>query len=304
MIYAMHQIQLACLVRHGRSAALRDFTAEAAAHQLLLASATTEVGTGGDIRSSRCAVETTAGTFALEKSAPVISYGEDADAILATARRSGDAAVTDQVLVVCRRPGLELTASSHWDALGMRGTCSPGFLLQARGEAGLILDDPFSDILAQTMLPVSHALWASVWLGIATEAVLRARNYIQAQARRENGHTPRGATRLAAAVAKQQEFRVLVRGTTEELDHTQPGDLANIRTAIRMNSLKLSAAALVVDIVGQALLTTGLAGYRDHGLYSMGRLLRDAYSASIMVNDDRITDNTAQLLLMSRERTL
>ena len=41
MILAMHHIQVACLVRHGRSEALRDFARRVAAEQLLLASATT-----------------------------------------------------------------------------------------------------------------------------------------------------------------------------------------------------------------------------------------------------------------------
>src|ERR1700710_2559640 len=41
MILAMHHIQVACLVRHGRSDALRDYARRVASAQLLLASATT-----------------------------------------------------------------------------------------------------------------------------------------------------------------------------------------------------------------------------------------------------------------------
>ena len=60
MIYAMHQIQVASLVRHGRSDFLRSYLAQVAEHELLLASATTEIGVGGDVRSSVCTVERTA----------------------------------------------------------------------------------------------------------------------------------------------------------------------------------------------------------------------------------------------------
>lgn len=60
MIYAMHQIQVACLVRHGTGESFfQDYLAELSAKQLLLASATSELGVGGDVRTSRCALELT-----------------------------------------------------------------------------------------------------------------------------------------------------------------------------------------------------------------------------------------------------
>ena len=58
MIYAMHQIEVACLVRHGLSSPFfRDYLAELARHEWLIASATSELGVGGDLRRSVCAVE-------------------------------------------------------------------------------------------------------------------------------------------------------------------------------------------------------------------------------------------------------
>ncbi len=170
MVVAMHHIQVACLVRHGRSAALRDYLVELVDRQYLLASATTEVGTGGDVGSSVCAVDVAGGTFHLEKQAPVISYGQFADAVLATARRSAESPENDQVLVLCRPPELQLEQVGEWNAIGFRGTCSPGFILRARGDAASILDDPYADLSTQTMLPMAHILWSSLWLGIATAA--------------------------------------------------------------------------------------------------------------------------------------
>jgi acyl-CoA dehydrogenase len=301
MIYAMHQIQLACLMRHGRNPALRDFIGEVTSGQLLLASATTEVGTGGDIRSSRCAVDQDDKRFTVEKMSTVISYALQADAILATARRSRRSPPSDQVLVVCRSPDLELSSVSEWNTIGMRGTCSPGYLLRARGSADLILDDPFSEILTQTMLPVAHAFWASVWLGIGTEAITRARGFVQTAARKAPGHLPLGAFRLAQLEAKHDQFKAIVRCATARLDHTPPAELATVEAAIFFNSLKVSAATLVVDMVGQALVIIGIPGYQEESEYGLGRLLRDAYSAPIMVNDDRITENNAQLALVHKE---
>jgi acyl-CoA dehydrogenase len=45
--------------------------------------------------------------------------------------------------------------------------------------------------------------------------------------------------------------------------------------------------------------TTGLAGYRNDGDFTMGRHLRDALSAPIMINNDRILTNAAAAALMS-----
>jgi len=86
MVFAMHQIQVACIVHHALGTAFfRDYVRELASRQLLIASATTELGIGGDVRQSICAVKTVESHFILEKQAPVISYGEEADAILVTA---------------------------------------------------------------------------------------------------------------------------------------------------------------------------------------------------------------------------
>ncbi len=74
MIYAMHQIQVACIVRHaGDSAWHAAFMERLAGDQLLLASATSEAGVGGDVRSSVCAVAREGEAIALEKNATVIS---------------------------------------------------------------------------------------------------------------------------------------------------------------------------------------------------------------------------------------
>jgi acyl-CoA dehydrogenase len=302
MVVAMHHIQVACLVRHGSSDALRSYVAEAADRQLLLASATTEVGTGGDVRSSVCAVDVEGGTFRLEKQAPVISYGNYADAVLVTARRSEDSPENDQVLVLCRRPELQLEQVGEWNALGFRGTCSPGFVLRATGDASSVLDQPYGDISSQTMLPVAHILWGSLWLGIATAALDRARRFVQGEARKRPGTTPAAAMRLADVAAVHQQFADLVHSSVQRYEEFEddPERLSSIGFAIAMNSLKVTASTLVVDVVRQCMVICGLAAYRLDGPYSLGRHLRDSMGASLMVNNDRIMGNNAQLLLVHR----
>jgi acyl-CoA dehydrogenase len=303
MIYAMHQMQAACLVRHGRSDVLRDYQRSMVDRQLLLASATTEIGVGGDIRTSICAVERSGDRFTLEKKAPVISYGENADGVLATARRTPESPPNDQVLVLCTAPGLSLEAISGWDTLGFRGTCSLGFSLRAEGEIRHVLDDPFADIASRTMLPVSHILWSSVWLGIAAAAVDRARRFVRAEARKNPGVTSPAALRLAELMTIYQQMEALVHGAAAHYDAVCDDNeaLAGMGFAIAMNGLKVSSSTLVVDVVSRALIICGIAGYREDSPYSLGRLLRDAHGAAVMVNNDRIIANNAQMLLVHKE---
>lgn len=303
MILAMHHIQVACLVRHGKHEPVLDFCRRVAEEQLLLASATTEIGIGGDTRSSTCHVAVSEGRFSLTKQAPVISYGQYADAICTTARRTADSPPNDQVLVVCPQGDLTLEPEWGWDTLGFRGTCSLGFTLTASGPADWVCEDGFGDISSQTMLPVSHLLWSSLWLGLSDEALNRARTFVQQAARRDPSKTPPGAARLAAALVTHQQLASSVDSAMQRYVAIadDPEATAGVDFMVAINTLKISASTLVVDIVGQAMLICGIAGYREDSPYSLGRLLRDAHGAAVMVNNDRIAGNTAQLALVQRE---
>lgn len=304
MVYAMHQSQVACIVRHvGTSSFFQRFLEELAAREGLLASATSEVGVGGDVRTSLCAVEMQNDTFTLTKQAPVISYGEDADDIMVTARRAPDAPSNDQVLVLLRKSQLTLDKTNGWDALGFRGTCSSGFKLSGGAHVEQILPAPYSDISSQTMLPVSHIVWTSLWLGIATSAVSRARAFIRAEARKNPGKTPAASVRLAEVVSVLQGMRANVQDCVREYERVMddPDALSSIGFTIRMNNLKLASSKLIIDIVSQAMLICGMAGYKNDSPYSLGRHLRDAYGAALMINNDRIYGTNASMLLVHKD---
>lgn len=306
MIYAMHKIQVACIVHHAqKSPYFRDYLRQLVEEQRLIASATTEMGVGGDLRTSLCAVEIAGRSFNLTKQAPVISYGEAADEILVTCRRSPDAASSEQVHVMVRRGDYTLKALSGWDTLGFRGTCSSGFSLTASGDAAQILPTPFADILAQTMHPYSHIVWSSLWTGIAMDAVKQARAFVRAEARKTPGETPISAIRLGEVDRVLQEMRNNVQSLTREyhelLVNAEPEAFSSFGFAIRTNNLKLSASQLIVDVVGRAMLICGISGYRNDSKYSLTRHLRDAYGAALMVNNDRILKLNATMLMVHKE---
>lgn len=303
MVYAMHQIQVSCIVRHGLSSEWhRGFMRRLAGEQLLLASATSEAGIGGDVRSSSCAVARDEDRFSLEKNATVISYGAHSDAILATARRTPESPPSDQVLVVVPKEESRLEPTSGWDTLGMRGTCSNGYILRASGSTDQILPIPYADISAQTMLPVSHLTWSSLWLGIATDAVARAQAFVRAEARKKPGQTPPGALRLAEAVSMLQLMKsnvvAALKRYAEATEH--PDRVSSISLAVEMNNLKTGTSQMVVQVVNHALLICGINGYKNDTKFSVGRHLRDVLSAALMVSNDRIFGNTANLLLVHR----
>ena len=306
MVFAMHQIQVGCIVHHALgSAFFSDYVREMVSNQYLLASATTELGIGGDVRSSICAVKVDDERFTLEKQAPVISYGESADAILVTCRKSEDASRSDQVQVLVRKQDYTLKRLSGWDTLGFRGTCSLGFALTSAGRAEQILPVPYALIHTKTMHPFAHSVWGSLWLGIATDALNRARTAVRAEARKNPGVIPISATRLAEAdivlFSMRSSLHLTVADYHSLLTEDVPESFSNFGFAIKMNNLKISCSQLVIDIVGRAMLICGIAGYKNDSKLSLGRHLRDAHGAMVMVNNDRILGQSATMQVGQRD---
>ncbi len=302
MVYAMHQTKVACLTRHGRGSTWHQLLMRRiCAEQMLLASSTTEGDRGGDIRNSTAPIERQGARIVLDRSATVISYGEAADAIVTTARRSADAASADQVLVVLLKQDYTLEAQAGWDALGMRGTCSAGFKLTASAASEQILPVAYEEIHARTMMPVAHLLWSSAWAGIAAAAVERTRAFVRKAHQRADGVLPPGAAQLTRANASLQKLRGLIAGALQrfELAADDPVALESLDFQTAMNLLKINASELAVATVMSAMQASGLAGYRNDGEFSIGRHLRDILSAPIMINNDRILGNLGTASLLS-----
>ena len=305
MIYAMHLTQVACIARHrAGSAFFARYLVELAEKQSLIASATSEAGVGGEMRSSVAGIERKAGRLSVTKNATTISYGALADSVLLTARSSPDAPSNDQVLVLLERKDYALDQTGTWNTLGMRGTCSPGFHVTASAREEQILPVSFAEIASQTMVPFSHILWSSCWLGIAMAAVTRARAFVRQQARGKPGAMPPSALRLAELSSLLQLVRTNVHDVASECEALMSGEavpvaLSSMAFALKMNNLKISSSELVVQIVHRALLICGIAGYKNDSSFSLGRHLRDAHSAALMISNDRIyTSNAAMLLVL------
>jgi acyl-CoA dehydrogenase len=295
LVFAMHSIEVSNLVRQGHTDSLQELQRLLSSEQLLFANANSEVGIGGDVGRSKCALENDAGTLRLTKDALAISYGAHADVIAVTARRSPDSEPTDQVQALCRRFTLE--PLSEWDAIGLRGTCSQGYRLQAEIEPGMLYPD-FAAIASSGGVQANMLFLSSVWVGIAEAAAAKAHAYVRAAARRDIGTTPKSALRLAELSADLDGIRALLDMSArrvEEADGT--GEMGSLSLIASLRNLKVGASEGGVRIVRDALEICGIAGYKRDTPFSLDRQLRDAHGGLVMVSNDRYLHMNAETLV-------
>lgn len=310
MVFAMHQVQVACLVRHGHTPYFQAYLNDLVRDQRLIASVTSEAGVGGSVRTSICNIDQDGDICHVRKDGTVVSYGEDGEDFLMTVRRTNTSAASDQALVLVNKSQCNMQITSTWDAMGMRGTCSPGYVIEATFRPDQIVPDPFADINAHTMVPWAHILWSSGWLGIATDAVTRARAFVRDTAKRMGGGTPPTAARLSEVASKLTLMRTQVRERAAYYDMlSQLPDggkdmLSSVGCAVELNHLKLNASELVAEICTKALRITGTTGYRNDSPYSVTRHLRDAHSAALMIGNERIHAANGALHLVFKDDVL
>jgi acyl-CoA dehydrogenase len=307
MVYAMHQIQVATFTRHAADTGpLEDYLATVAAEQRLIASVTTELGTGGDMGRSIAAVTPASdGMLAFEKQAPVVSYGNHADDLSVTLRRNPDTEQNDQVVAIAQRGQFTLEQTGTWDPLGMRGTCSPGFVVRAEVRPDQIMVTPFARIMAESMVPVTHILWSHLWLGIATDAFDRARAFVRAGASRGADRPSPVAVRLSHLMSSLSLLRAEVHSALAEFISAseEPGRerLLTMAAALRFNNLKIVASEQAARVCQDAMNVCGIMGFKNDTPFSVGRHLRDAMSASLMIANERIHETNASLLLIAKD---
>jgi acyl-CoA dehydrogenase len=187
----------------------------------------------------------------------------------------------------------------------MRGTCSPGFRVRAEVLPEQALSAPFSQIAAESMVPLSHVLWSHVWLGIATDAFDRARAFVRSAARKtpvqELPFAPRLSQLLAQLALLRAEVDSGLHAFVDASDEAGRAYLTQATAALRFNNLKIAASEQAPQICQGALSLCGVAGYLNNSPYSVGRHLRDSLSASLMVANDRIRATNAGLILIAKE---
>ncbi|MCW2671621.1 MAG: acyl-CoA dehydrogenase [Frankiales bacterium] len=303
MVFAMHQIEVACLLSTDDWPWAKGYLADLTREQRLIGSVTSEIGTGGDMGRSISAVEPQPdGSCTLIKQAPTVSYGEYADDFLTTARRAPEAEGGDQVAVMHLRDQTTMEKKGTWDPLGMRGTCSPGFVVSATFAPEQVHPTPYVTLGAETMVPVSHLLWSHLWVGIAVEAFERAKKSVKAAGTQGSSVKAQRLSELHGQLSgtRAQLAEALGRWQREYAEPGRPA-LQTMSATLRHNVLKTSVSRSVAGICQGALEITGIAGFRNDSPLAIGRLLRDSLSASLMVSNDRLHETNSALLMVVKE---
>jgi acyl-CoA dehydrogenase len=218
-----------------------------------------------------------------------------------TARRSPEALQSDQVLLVLMKPDYSLEPVVGWDTLGMRGTCSDGFILRAKAGAGNIVPEPYEKIHTLSMVPAAHLMWGSVWAGVAAAATGRAQAFVRQAARHGNGQLPPGAAHYTTAAASLRALLRLLEASLRRFEEARDDGEAirSLDFQSMITLLKVEASELAATTVLAAMRACGLAGYRNDGDFSVTRHLRDVLSSPIMINNDRILANLVNPTLMT-----
>lgn len=302
LVLAMHSTETFFLARHGKSPALLALANEIAIENLLIANANSEVGIGGEIGRSICALDATTEPMTLDKHALAVSYGEYADMVFTTARRSPEASDTDQICMYCRPPGLHMEPTSDWDSIGLRGTCSRAFRLTADVSSEMIFPEKFAMMINDGGSQSRQILMSAVWVGLAEAAAARAHSYVREVGRRSIGTTPPVALRLAEMATELQEGRSLLMASAlrfEELDKV--GDIENAGYILAIRGLKVSTSSLAIRTATGALAICGIEGYRRNSPFTMDRIVRDSHGGVIMGSNERNLQDNAQMLLARKQ---
>jgi acyl-CoA dehydrogenase len=155
------------------------------------------------------------------------------------------------------------------------------------------------------MVPISHILWSHLWLGIAEDAFDRSRRFVKAAAKRSPGVTPPAAQRLSRLSSELALLRGLVGSGLNDFEACTEGSarerLSTMSMAVRFNNLKIAASEQTRDVCFGALDVCGIMGFKNDTPFSVGRHLRDALSAPLMIANERIHQTNAALMLITKE---
>ncbi len=298
LIYAMHMSQAFSVIRHAPATPFFDgFIRRMLSDQMLIGSGTSEVGVGGDIFGSICAVEDLGeGALRIVKETPIISYFHHAGAVLITAMREVDGR-KKQVLVTGEKPDMDWVDGKEMQLMGMRGIVNQGFTLTTRFSEEAIFPEDFPAIQRVTMTPVINIMWAAVWSGIAWQAIDRAKAFLAKSDPKDTEVGPVMRRELSQLVNKHYTMNAIIRDAIAEDEANQiaPDMTRRMGQTARNARMKIICSELLQEICQGAMGLIGMASYSVSGPFSIAELLSDALSAKLMVSNYRLSARNAKV---------
>ncbi|MEV0966273.1 acyl-CoA dehydrogenase family protein [Streptomyces sp. NPDC049910] len=301
MIFAMHCQQSQAIVAHARSPLREQLLAQLAAGDLYLASVTTEPGKGGHLFKSYAQMPAVGGTLEIDRAAPIVTGGTQADGFLITMRSPSATADHHVSLVYAHRAQLEVQASGEWNPMGMRSSHSLPLRLTGTIPAHQVIGEHggFHRIAQSVFGPLAHLGWSAAWLGTAAGALSRVVRMVRDPAGRNRFDLGSELllTRLSRARQRLDTVHALLRRTQHlvevEADLSAPG------SQLLLNSLKITAAEECHAAVNDLIDAVGLRhGYLKDSPTGLEKALRDLRSAALNYSNDRLHLADGQLCLL------
>ncbi len=223
-----------------------------------------------------------------------------------TLRRTPEAEPSDQVVVLARKDQIELEQTGSWDPMGMRGTCSPGFVVRAEFPPEQILPTPFPRVIGRVDgADLPHPLVAPV--ARHRHGRLRSRTRLRARGRQAKpGEPPPAAMRLSHLMSELSLLRAEVGSGLGEFlaasDERRPrAAVARWPPPCASTTSRSPPPSRRRGSARARSAVCGIMGFKNDTPFSVGRHLRDTMSACLMVANERIHQTNASLLLIAKD---
>lgn len=303
MVWAMHCQQVAAVTAHGSPDLRKRLLPRIAAGEVYIASVTSEKGKGGHLLTAQAALRRADGMLEIERDAPIVTGGHDADGFLITMRDSPAAPPHAVSMVYADRADLTVSAAGSWNPMGMRGTHSVAMRLAGRVDEHNLVGAPgeFRTVAVSTFAPVGHIAWAACWLGAARAALRGVLELLRSAAGRRQFDLRSDLlrTRLARIRLDLDTVAAMLAQCLRDLS-TEP-DLEAVPVQLRINGLKVLAAERSFAVVDALTEIAGLRhGYLRDAPLALERVFRDLRSASLNYANDRLLLANGALALLDR----
>lgn len=300
MIWGMHTNQYVNLVEYGSDEQKAAILPGVASGATLMASGTTEPGTGGNFFYCNSAAKRVDGGWTFSATKPVATSAPHADYCFCITRAHPDApgAQLSFFMVPCKVDGA--TQIGEWNTVGLRATQSSGIQFTDVPLTDLNLigsEGGFAAVALTTMLPVGMCGFAACWLGTAQAALdaavahVRQRTHNFSMPGDEQGHVlgsyesvQRQIAEAGILLNQTRAFLYHVAGSIDEAkpdaSSPMPMDRA-MALADSALSLRVASGENAVEVTTTALRVAGAHAYR-RGHLMIERCHRDALAAQVM----------------------
>ena len=304
LIFAMHCQQAATIVRYASQELKGELLPALGDGSLYLASVTTERGPSGSLLVSESAVECADGLLRIDRDAPIVTGGTDADGFLITTLAPGATTPSQVSLVFARRDQLEVQVLGDWQPLGMRATGSVPMRLSGMLPSHQVVGVPgdFRTIVTTVFGPMAHLGWSAAWLGAAAGALSRVVGHLRGPEGRKQTSTQSELllTRLARVRARLDTVHSLQLHALDVIEQTE--DMSVPPVQLLINTLKVQAAEQCFQAVHELVEQVGLQyGYLRGSPLHLERVFRDLRSASLNYSNDRLYLVNGSLTLLDPE---